>query len=339
MLTESFDYVLPEELIAREPASPRDSCRLMVLDRSRESISHGGFRDILTLLRAGDVLVFNDSRVIPARLMLRHKDRMVEIFLVKRLSELEWSALVRPGRLIQPGLELEVSDQLSLSVQGIQDDGQRIIRFSAGDPVQREVLNHVGAPPYPPYIKETTASFDDYQTVYAQEEGSVAAPTAGLHFTDELLVELQKKGIQQEFVTLHVGLGTFLPIKSDAVEDHFMHSESYSLAPDVAERLNVAHAERRRVVAVGTTAVRVLEDSFEIGKGFRSGQRETDIYIYPGYEWKCVDGLITNFHLPKSSLLLLVSSFAGTEFTLQAYREAVAQAYRFYSFGDAMLIV
>lgn len=339
MRTESFDYVLPEELIAREPVSPRDACRLMVLDRHKKSIEDHIFHEIIDVLRPGDVLVFNDSRVIPARLLIRYNNRLIEVFLTKRLNELEWLALVRPGRIFKPGTELKVSDELSFTVEEIQDDGQRLLRFSEGDPLQHKVLRHIGAPPYPPYIKETKASFDDYQTVYARDEGSVAAPTAGLHFTERLLDDLHGRGVQLEFVTLHVGLGTFLPLKADKVEDHFMHSESYSLGKGAADRLNTAHKEKRRIIAVGTTAVRVLEDSFEISQGFQAGERETNIFIYPGYEWKCVDGLITNFHLPKSSLLLLTCSFGGTDFVLDAYKKAVENSYRFYSFGDAMFIV
>ena len=338
MRTESFDYILPEEFIARDPVSPRDACKMMVLDRAQQHVNHHIFRDLKDLLKPGDVLVFNDSRVIPARLLLRHKDRIVEVFLTKRVSETDWLAMVRPGRIFKPGTIIQVSDSLSLEVQAIQEDGQRLVRFSAGDPLQSEVLRHVGEPPYPPYIKETNASFEDYQTVYARDEGSLAAPTAGLHFTDQLLGDLVARGVQQEFVTLHVGLGTFLPLKADKVEDHFMHYESYSLSQDAADRLSEAKRAGRRIIAVGTTAIRVLEDSFDVNDGFQAGDRETNLFIYPGYEWKCVDALITNFHLPKSSLLLLTCSFGGTEFVLKAYEEAVANHYRFYSFGDAMFI-
>lgn len=339
MLTESYNYVLPEELIAHEPVSPRDTCRLMVLDRSKGSIRHHSFRDLVDLLVPGDVLVFNDSRVIPARLLLEYRGRMVEVFLTKRLDGTDWLALVRPGRLLKPGVELVLDKNLSLEILAVRDDGQRRVRFSKSGALQEKVLRKVGQAPYPPYIRNTKATFDDYQTVYAEPEGSVAAPTAGLHFTRDLLQKLGSKGVQQEFVTLHVGLGTFLPIKTDTIEDHVMHHESYVLDEATAGRLNDAKREGRRIIAVGTTAVRVLEDSFDIENGFQWGERETNMYIYPGYEWKCVDALITNFHLPKSSLLLLVAALAGKDFIFRAYEEAIAQRYRFYSFGDAMFIV
>lgn len=338
MRTDSFDYVLPEEFIAHDPVSPRDSCRLMVLNRVRQHVEHNIFCDLKSLLRPGDVLVFNNSRVIPARLLLSYKNRLVEVLLTKRINQTDWLALVRPGRIFKPGTVVQVSDALSLTVQEVRNDGQRLVRFSKGDPLQSKVLQHIGTTPYPPYIKDTKASSEDYQTVYARDEGSIAAPTAGLHFTDRLLKDLASRGVQQEFVTLHVGLGTFLPLKADKVEDHFMHYESYSLENDTAERLTEAKRNGRRIIAVGTTVIRVLEDSFDSEHSFQAGQRDTNLFIYPGYDWKCVDALITNFHLPKSSLLLLTCSFGGTDFVLRAYKEAVAQKYRFYSFGDAMFI-
>lgn len=338
MFTDSFDYILPDGLIAREPLSPRDSCRLMALNREHTSLEHRTFSDLPQMLRPGDVLVFNDSKVIPARLILLYKNREVELLLTRRLSPTDWLALVRPGRLFTPGAVFDVGEGLKIQIMEIHDDGQRVIRFSEAGRAQESVLRKIGQAPYPPYIRDTRASFQDYQTVYAEDEGSIAAPTAGLHFTHRLLDELKDKGVQQEFVTLHVGLGTFLPIKAEKIEDHFMHYERYSLDRGTADRLNTARHEGRRLIAVGTTCVRVLEDSYEPGLGFRWGERETNLYIYPGYEWRCVDALITNFHLPKSSLLLLVSAFAGREFVMEAYREAIASRYRFYSFGDAMFI-
>ncbi len=338
MLTESFDYVLPEQLIAHEPLAPRDACRLMVMDRERNTIQHERFSHLASILKPGDVLVFNNSKVLPARLMLEHKGRMVEVFLTKRLNSTDWLALVRPGRIFVRGLSLNVTDQLGLEILDIAEDGQRTVRFSDGGDLLEDVLRKVGQAPYPPYIKNTKASFDDYQTVYAEDEGSVAAPTAGLHFTKRLLSMLKGVGVQQEFVTLHVGLGTFLPIKSKKIEEHFMHYETYSIDHSTAKRLSEAKKDGRRIIAVGTTAVRVLEDSFNSQYGFRSGRRDTNMYIYPGYEWKAVDALITNFHLPKSSLLLLTCSFGGTDFVLRAYKEAIKRQYRFYSFGDAMFI-
>jgi len=338
MLIDSFDYFLPDGLIANDPVEPRDSCKFMVLDRRINSVSDDFFYNLSNFLNPGDVLVFNNSKVIPARLILDHKLRKVEVFLTKKLNDTDWLVLVRPGKFFVKGFILDVADGLYFEVIDIKDDGQRVIRFSDGGDLQRKVLLEVGKAPYPPYIKNTKASFDDYQTVYAKDEGSVAAPTAGLHFTDSLLAELAKKGIQQEFVTLHVGVGTFLPVKTSKVEDHFMHSETYSIDSSTADRLSLAKKEGRRIVAVGTTAVRVLEDSYVDGVGFSYGVKDTNIYIYPGYKWKVVDGLITNFHLPKSSLLLLTCSFGGTDFVMNAYKKAVESRYRFYSFGDAMFI-
>lgn len=338
MNVQDFDYVLPDDLIASEPASPRDSCRLMVLDRSSELIHHERFYDLPQELRAGDVLVFNNSKVIPARLLLQHDNREVEVFLTRRLNSTDWLALVRPGKLFQVGSCFVVGDGLELVVEEIRLDGQRVVRFSDGGDFQKEVLYRLGQAPFPPYIQKTSATFEDYQTIYAEEEGSVAAPTAGLHFTEKIFGELRKKGVQLEFVRLDVGIGTFRPLKTDVVEDHIMHEERYFLEQKTAERLTRARNEGRRIIAVGTTSVRVLEDSFDPGAGFVPGERETDIFIYPGYEWKCTDGLITNFHLPKSSLLLLVSAFAGKDFVSRAYAKAIEQRYRFYSFGDAMFI-
>lgn len=338
MNVQDFDYVLPEGMIATEPASPRDSCKLMVVDRDTGLIQDHHFYDLVDLLQDGDVLVFNNSKVLPARLSLTHEGKKVEVFLTKRLSDADWLTLVRPGKMLVPGVQVRVSDDLSLEIIGVEDDGQRRIRFSDGGILQDRALKEIGEAPLPPYIKGSQARFDDYQTVYAEDEGSVAAPTAGLHFTDELLQRLRKKGVQLEFVRLDVGIGTFRPIKTDKVQDHFMHSEMYVLQSDVAERLSAARAMGKRIIAVGTTSVRVLEDSFDVDEGFQAGQRETNIFIYPGYEWKCVDGLITNFHLPKSSLLLLVSAFASKDLIFRAYEKAIADDYRFYSFGDAMFI-
>ncbi|MEZ4087088.1 MAG: tRNA preQ1(34) S-adenosylmethionine ribosyltransferase-isomerase QueA [Candidatus Gracilibacteria bacterium] len=338
MNVQDFDYVLPESLIATEPASPRDSCRLMLVNRKDETLEDRRFFELIDLLREGDVLVFNNSKVLPARLLLEHKGREVEIFLTKRLSETDWLTLVRPGKLLVPGVSVRVGKDLELEIVKVEEDGQRLVRFSDGGEIQNRVLQEVGHTPLPPYIKNSRADFDDYQTVYAEDEGSVAAPTAGLHFTENLLQKLEQKGVQLEFVRLDVGIGTFRPIKTDKVEDHFMHSERYILREDVASRLNTAKKEGRRIIAVGTTSVRVLEDGFDKGAGFLAGERETNIFIYPGYEWQCVDGLITNFHLPKSSLLLLVSAFAGKDFILRAYEKAIQESYRFYSFGDAMFI-
>jgi S-adenosylmethionine:tRNA ribosyltransferase-isomerase len=338
MLTDSFDYNLPKSFIAKKPVSPRDSCRLMVLNRKNHQISHQHFYNLPNFLRAGDVLVFNDSKVIPARLILPYKNRNVEVFLVKRVDNFKWEVLVNPGKIFKKGFELKLENNLSLEVVEVLPDGQRLIRFSDGGIKQKEFLEHSGKAPYPPYIKDSNAKFEEYQTVYANDEGSIAAPTAGLHFTEKLLDKLRNKGILTEFATLHVGLGTFMPIKTANIHDHEMHYEQYSIDTETASRLSKAKKDGQRIIAVGTTAVRVLEDSF-VDSEFKPGRRQTNLYIYPGYKWKCIDGLITNFHLPKSSLLLLVSAFAGKDFVMGSYKMAAEMKYRFYSFGDAQLIV
>ena len=281
--------------------------------------------------------------MIPARIKFLHENKKIEIFLTKRLGENTWLAIGKPGKLLKKGAKFEIMTGLSVRIAEVNADGQRLVEFSVNglspeDSDFDEILKKIGSTPLPPYIKNSSASFDDYQTVYAKNKGSVAAPTAGLHFTKRLLEKLAKKGIGLEFVTLHVGPGTFQPIKTERVEDHKMHSEYFSFDKDTANRLNYAKKDGRRIIAVGTTAVRVLESSYDKKSGFTPGFGETDIFIYPGYEWKCVDGLITNFHLPKSTLLLLTCSFGGEDLILKAYREAVKNKYRFYSFGDAMFI-
>lgn len=339
MKTSFFDYELPQNLIAQNPASPRDACKLMILDKVTSTITNAVFSKLGSYLNSGDVLVFNDSRVIPARIIFLHNGREVEIFLTRKLSDVSWLAIGKPGKILQKGAFFDVGEGLKINITDVRDDGQRVLVFSGDLDSFNEKLHRVGRTPLPPYIKNSSAEFSDYQTVYAREEGSVAAPTAGLHFTQQLLAELKQKGVQLLFVTLHIGLGTFLPIKSENVEDHVMHSEFFSISSEAAGILNVARKSGRRIIAVGTTSVRVLESNFNESKGFSAGYGETSIYIYPGYVWKCVDGLITNFHLPKSTLLLLTCSFGGPDFVLKAYSEAVIRKYRFYSFGDAMLIV
>ena len=361
MITDSFGYKLPEELIAQNPVYPRDGCRLMVLDRNGGSIYHGIFNQLPKILKKGDVLVLNKSKVIPARILVDFGGKEIEILISRKLNDTDWQAMVRPGKLFKVGFEVNINKNLSAKVMRVEEDGQRTLRFSTNRaeqsdalaPLRRcasasrassigkeidKALDEAGQPPYPPYIKDTEADFDDYQTVFAKDKGSIAAPTAGIHFTDRILNVLEQKGVRVEFLTLHVGLGTFLPIKSKRIEDHRMHNEVYELSNGAATALNLAKDEGRRVIAVGTTSVRVLESSFSNGR-FYAGRGETDIFIYPGYEWKCVDGLITNFHLPKSTLILLASSFAGKDFIFKAYEEAIKLKYRFYSFGDAMLIL
>ena len=336
MKISDFDYCLPKELIAQSPTLPRDMCKLLVLDKKTGIFSDTIFKNIEDLLHEGDVLVFNDTMVIPARIILTVENRKVEIFLTKRITETDWYAIGSPGKMLKPGKIFFFGDE-NATIMEILDDGQRLIRFSAGGEKLDNLLNKYGSPPYPPYVKNKDIEFKQYQTVYASNKGSVASPTAGLHFTKNLLSRLKKKGIQQEFVTLHVGLGTFMPVKVENVEDHKMHSEFYSMDSATVKRLNKAKKEGKRIIAVGTTAVRVLESSYK--NDFKPFYGETDIFIYPGYEWKCVDAIITNFHLPKSSLLLLVSSFAGRDAILCAYRHAILNQYRFYSFGDAMFIM
>ncbi|MFC1749366.1 tRNA preQ1(34) S-adenosylmethionine ribosyltransferase-isomerase QueA [Pseudomonadota bacterium] len=338
MKTESFDYDLPKELIAQSPVLPRDNCKLLVLNRSEESLSDTVFYKIGDFLREGDVVVFNNTEVIPARIKLEHEGRPVEIFLTRQQSDNKWLAIGSPGKMLKIGAKYSFEGGESVEIVNILEDGQRLVRFSVGGMELEELLKKIGAPPYPPYVTNENIDFEEYQTIYASKKGSVAAPTAGLHFTAELMSSLKDKGIQLEEVTLHVGLGTFQPVKAEHVEDHKMHSEVYSLDEEVAVRLNAAMKEGRRIIAVGTTSVRVLESCYDANEGFQPGYGETDIYIYPGYQWKCVNALITNFHLPKSSLILLVSSFAGKDFVFKAYQHAVDEKYRFYSFGDAMFI-
>lgn len=338
MKTELFSFHLPEELIAQSPAEPRDSCRLMVLDRREHVISHRQFSDLPELLKKGDVLVMNNSMVIPARMLFREKGRNVELFLLKKKSDMEWHAIGKPGKILQPGRKFFIAPDFSFEVLEILPDGQRIVRFDAREDELDLLIERYGQTPLPPYIRHSTSKPEDYQTVYAKHKGSVAAPTAGLHFTPRLLERIEQMGVRIVFVTLHVGLGTFMPIKSEDIENHTMHSEIFELSADAASILQNAKKEGSRIVAVGTTSVRVLESSFGPG-GFLPRVGETSIYIYPGYTWKCVDALITNFHLPKSSLLLLTCSFGGTDFILKAYEEAVEKKNRFYSFGDAMFIM
>ncbi len=339
MKAKDFSFNLPEELIAQNPTSPRDACRLMVLDRSFHSMSNRHFYDLPKFLKRGDVLVMNNSRVLPARMFFEGHGKKAELFLLRKLNDAVWLAIGKPGKILQPGNFFSIAVDFSFEVLEILPDGQRKIRFfQPADQIESLIEKH-GHTPLPPYIKRSESSPDDYQTVYARESGSVAAPTAGLHFTDELLKTIKDMGVEIVFVTLHVGLGTFQPLKTDEVESHMMHSEIFELSSESSDVLQKARNEQRRIIAVGTTSVRVLESSFDQVKGFTPQTGDTSIYIYPGYTWKCVDGLLTNFHLPQSTLLLLTCSFGGTGFVLNAYQKAVEERYRFYSFGDAMLIL
>ena len=340
MKTSDFYYDLPEELIAQDPLEDRSASRLMHLDRETGEVSHGHFRDILTYLKAGDCLVINDTKVIPARLY-GHKegtDALIEILLLKRRENDIWETLVRPGKKCRPGAVINFGDGiLKGRVLEVVDDGNRLIQFEY-EGIFEEILDRLGEMPLPPYITHKLKDKNRYQTVYAKHEGSAAAPTAGLHFTEELLREVQERGVNIAHVTLHVGLGTFRPVKVEDVTQHHMHSEFYVIEESQAELINSTKKSGGRIIAVGTTSCRTLESAAEENGTLKAGSGWTDIFIYPGYRFKIMDGLITNFHLPESTLIMLVSAFAGKEHVLKAYEEAVKERYRFFSFGDAMFI-
>lgn len=337
MQTADFDYDLPDALIAQAPLAERDACRLLVLDRRTGARSHRVFRELPQILRPGDLLVVNDSRVLPARLYGRRPTGgRVEILLTRRIDSARWFALTRPG--VAVGKTVEFSAAFGLEAEEILPDGQRLVRFNRSGPDLDQALHQHGELPVPPYVKTHRWRPDDYQTVYAQAEGSVAAPTAGLHFTPDLLDALRQQGIQHARITLHVGIGTFRPIKVADPAQHHMHAEWFRIDPETADRINQARREGRRIVAVGTTVVRTLEGVMQAKGRIEAGEGDTELFIRPGFHFQAVDALITNFHLPKSTLLMLVSAFAGREPVLAAYAEAVTQRYRFYSFGDAMLI-
>ena len=339
LLKSDYYYELPEELIAQTPAEPRDSSRLLVYDRATGKREHRIFRDIKEYLRPGDVLVVNNTKVLPARLYAYTKNGgKVEVLLLKRRDLNEWEVLVRPGKKPKVGAELIVSEELSLTVVDRTDTGERIVRFHF-DGVFEDILSRLGSMPLPPYIHEKLKDKDRYQTVYCKTDGSAAAPTAGLHFTQELLAEIRAMGVEIAEVLLHVGLGTFRPVKEEDLTHHVMHSEFYKVDERAAEIVNAAKREGRRVIAVGTTSVRTLETVADEQGMLRPCSGDTSIFIYPPYRFKCVDALITNFHLPESTLIMLVSAFMGREQCLSVYREAVEERYRFFSFGDAMMIV
>jgi len=335
--TADFHYTLPPALIAQHPLERRDRCRLLVLSRLSGTVQHRRFDELPMILRAGDLLVLNDSRVMPARLVGRKPTGgRVEVLLTRRTGDDRWLALTRPG--LHPGQSVRFAPDLDASVAAIEPDGQRAFRFDCSGAALDAAIHRIGVLPRPPYVKEPLARAGDYQTVYAREEGSVAAPTAGLHFSTALLDEIVHGGVELAFLTLHVGVGTFRPVKTSDVAQHHMHAEWYRLAPAVVEQINRARAEGRRVVAVGTTVVRTLESAVGADGRLMPSEGETSLFILPGHAFRAVDALITNFHLPKSTLLMLVSAFAGRDRILAAYAEAIAQRYRFYSFGDAMLI-
>lgn len=337
--TSDYFYELPEELIAQTPAEPRDSSRLLVYDRKTRSIEHKIFRDIEEYLRAGDVLVVNRTKVLPARLFAHTENGgRVEVLLLKRLRLDEWEVLVRPGKKCKIGAKLTVNGELSLEVTGITESGERHVKFFY-DGAFEDVLSRAGSMPLPPYIHEKLKDPNRYQTVYCKENGSAAAPTAGLHFTPELLQKLKDKGVEIAEVLLHVGLGTFRPVKEENILDHKMHSEHYEVSAEAAEIINRAKREGRRIIAVGTTSVRTLETVADENGMISPCVGDTEIFIYPPYRFKCVDALITNFHLPESTLLMLVSALCSREEVLSVYETAVKERYRFFSFGDACLFL
>ncbi len=357
MLKSDFNYDLPEELIAQTPAEPRDSSRLMAIDRATGKITHDRFYNICNYLRPGDLLVMNDSKVFPARIYGTKRGTGVpaEFLLLKRLSLTDWETLVRPGRRLKPGAAVDFPEGLSAEILDTLEDGNRLVRFTfTGDFF--DILDRIGQMPLPPYITEKLEDKDRYNTIYCRETGSAAAPTAGLHFTDRVFRSLGEKGVDTAYVTLHVGLGTFRPVKEDNILDHKMHVEHYSVPEITAEKIRRCKANGGRVIAVGTTSCRTLESAAEVrpelfaptpadkGTAPLTGSQEpiltqdTGIFIYPGYEFRVIDGLITNFHLPESTLIMLVSAFLGREKTLSAYETAVKERYRFFSFGDCMYI-
>lgn len=334
-----FYYDLPQELIAQTPVYPRDASRLLYYDRSTDHYEDRVFRDVKDILQKGDLLVVNNTRVINARLYaFDEKGRKYEVFLLKRHSLTEWEVLLKPARKAKIGSVLVVNKELKLSVDAILDDGVRQVTFSF-DGVFEDILSRVGEVPLPPYITEKLNDKERYQTVYSKVEGSSAAPTAGLHFTEELLDELKQKGVEVVEVLLHVGLGTFRPVKEENVLDHKMHTEYFEISQDAADKINAAVSEGRRVIAVGTTSVRVLESAANDDGTVKATKGDTDIFIYPSYRFRVVKGLITNFHLPESTLIMLVSAFLTREKVMELYEHAVREKYRFFSFGDAMLLL
>ena len=340
MKTSDFDYFLPQELIAQTPANPRDSSRLLVYDRKTDKVEHKHFYDIIDYLKEGDLLVRNNTKVLPARMFAstEHGGK-VEVLLLKRFNLNEWEVLVKPGKKAKPCAKLTISNELSLEVLStIEESGSRRVKFIY-DGVFEDVISRVGEMPLPPYITQKLKDQSRYQTVYAKVDGSAAAPTAGLHFTDELIKKLNDKGVEIVDVLLHVGLGTFRPVKTDDILSHHMHSEYYEIDEVAAEKINKAKKEGRRVIAVGTTSVRTLESASDQNGLVKPVKENTEIFIYPPYKFKCVDGLITNFHLPKSTLLMLVSSLCSREKMLELYNTAVEEKYRFFSFGDACLFL
>ena len=338
MKKSDFYYDLPQELIAQTPIEPRTASKLMVLNKNDGRCEHKTFSDIKTYLKAGDCLVLNDTRVMPARIYGTRVDTgsVVEFLLLKQKDNYCWEVLAGPGKKAKSGHRFTFSDELSCEVVEVLDNGNRIIKFEYTGNFF-EILDRIGEMPLPHYITEKLQNKERYQTVYSKNLGSAAAPTAGLHFTNELLREIEKMGVKIAYVTLHVGLGTFRPVKEENILDHKMHTESYYISKEAAEKINSAKQNGGRVICVGTTSCRTVESAASNG-GIKECSGDTDIFIYPGYKFKCMDALITNFHLPESTLIMLVSAFAGYDNTMNAYKQAVNEKYRFFSFGDAMFI-
>ncbi len=340
MNLKDFSFELPPELIAQDPLPDRSSSRLMILDKNTGEISHKSFKDIISFLNKGDCLVLNNTKVIPARLLGVKEDTnaAIEVLLLKRHEKDVWEALVKPGKKMRIGARVSFGEgKLHCEVIDVLEDGNRLVKFEY-DGIWEEVLDSLGEMPLPPYITHKLQDRNRYQTVYAKYEGSAAAPTAGLHFTKELLAQIEAKGIKIAYVTLHVGLGTFRPVKVDNILEHHMHSEYYEVTQETADLINETKKSGGRIICVGTTSCRTVESSAGEDKLVKAGCGNTDIFIYPGYEFKVLDGLITNFHLPESTLIMLVSALAGREHTLAAYETAVQEKYRFFSFGDAMFL-
>ena len=340
MKLEEFDYELPEELIAQIPIEKRDESRLMILDREKREIEHKTFKNIIEYLEPGDCIVRNNTKVIPARLYgKKDTGANVEFVLLKQLDGDIWESIVRPGNKLKIGAKVNFGDGLlEAEILDVLDGGTRKVKFTY-EGIFNEILDKIGLMPLPPYIHKTLEKRERYQTVYAKYDGSAAAPTAGLHFTEELLQKLSDKGIEIANVTLHVGIGTFRPVKEENVEEHHMHTEHFYIKQEDVDKIAKAKASEHRVIAVGTTSCRVLETVADEDGNLRETEADTGIFIYPGYKFKILDGLITNFHLPQSTLLMLVSALAGKDYIMKAYKEAVEQKYRFFSFGDAMLII
>ncbi len=336
-----FYFDLPQELIAQDPLEDRSASRLLVLDRKTGAVEHHTFREIMNYVRSGDCLVLNNTKVIPARLMGVKEDTgaAIEVLLLKRRDSDVWETLVKPGKKARPGAKIVFGDGcLRAEVLDVVEEGNRLLRFDY-EGIFEEVLDRLGEMPLPPYITHKLQDKNRYQTVYAKYEGSAAAPTAGLHFTEELLAQIEEMGVNIAYVTLHVGLGTFRPVKADNILEHHMHSEHYEVTPETAELINRTKESGRRVICVGTTSCRTVESAADENGRVQPGCGDTEIFIYPGYRFKVLDCLITNFHLPESTLVMLVSALAGRENVLAAYREAVEERYRFFSFGDAMLVI